>query len=177
MGLLDKLFSSTESHSTGVKSVSFFREILNSKFPDYQIKENVAVTDLVGEANDSFQLYARRPYQAYKAEWGQPFTFALYKDGVVKAVVMLGDKRSHHEKVKFLISRMYAKKFNIPYISFYLHMPNERDYVIQRISDFLSGKKSAKELVTPLPKVEITMQEIAEKFNLKEEQIVIVFRK
>ena len=104
----------------------------------YSIRENVPVTDLVGFANDEFKLYSTRPMQAYKAEWGKPYTFVLEKDGAAKAVVMLGNGHSHDSNVKYLIARVYAKKMGIPYINFYTQMPNERDYVIGRIRKFLA---------------------------------------
>lgn len=116
---------------------AFFRTILKSEFPAYSIREKVPVTDLVGFASDQFQLYATRPTQAYKAEWGQPYTFVLEANGQPKAVVMLGNGHSHDSNVKYLIARMYAKKLNIPYINFYTQMPNERSYVVGRIRKFL----------------------------------------
>lgn len=115
----------------------FFRDILQTEFSEYELSEKVAVTELAGDANNSFKLYKTRPHQAYKAEWGEPYTFVLRRNGEVKGVVMLGDKRSHIERVKYLISRAYAKKLNIPYISFYTHMPNEIKYVIARINKLL----------------------------------------
>ncbi len=114
----------------------YFRDILSTEFPQYTIRENVAVTELVGDANDSFQLYKSRPYQAYKAEWGHPYTFVLYQNSEVKGVVMLGDKDSVYN-VKYLIARVYTKKLNIPYINFYTSMPNEIGYVVDRITKFL----------------------------------------
>ena len=58
--------------------VAYFREILQSEFPQYTFRENVAVVELVGDANDEFKLYKSRPQQAYKAEWGKPYSFVLY---------------------------------------------------------------------------------------------------
>ena len=125
------------SHEETIRSFAewqgFFREILASEFADYAIRENVPVTDLAGFANDEFQLYKSRPFQAYKAEWGQPYTFVLEKDGKAAGVVMLGGGHSHDSNVKFLIARVYAKKLGLPYINFYTQMPNKRDYVIGRI--------------------------------------------
>ena len=118
--------------------LAYFREILATAFPQYTVRENVPVTDIAGFANDEFQLYKTRPRQAYKAEWGQPFTFVLEQLGSVKGVVMLGKGHSHDSNVKYLIARMYAKKASIPYINFYTQMPNERDYVIGRIRKFLN---------------------------------------
>ena len=119
---------------------AYFRQILLTEFSDYSIREKVPVTDLVGFANDEFKLYRKRPYQAYKAEWGQPYTFVLEKDGNPAGVVMLGNGHSHYNNVKYLIARVYAKKLGIPYINFYTQMDNERDYVISRISKFLNGE-------------------------------------
>lgn len=128
---------STYQAAPPVNVPAHFRSILKSEFPQYTVKENVPVTDLVGDACDSFQLYKTRPYQAYKAEWGEPYTFVLYQGIRPKAVVMLGDGHCHTEKVKYLIARKYAQKLNIPYINFYNQMPNEKQYVISRIRKFL----------------------------------------
>ena len=127
---LDTVFSAEQINQ-------YFRTVIAEDFSEYQVRENVPVTELVGNAEDSFQLYQTRPYQVYKAEWGQPYTFVLYRNGSPVGVVMIGDKRSHHDRVKFLISRMYAKKAGLPYINFYTNMPNAREYVKERIHDFL----------------------------------------
>ena len=128
----------TYPESTGeIKPKSYFAEIIATEFPQYGVAEDVPVTDLAGFANDSFQLYETRPYQAYKAEWGAPYTFVLYADGGPKGIVMLGSGHSHCSNVKYLIARAYAKKLGLPYINFYTQMPNERDYVIFRIRKFL----------------------------------------
>ena len=117
---------------------AYFREILTKEFPQYAVQENIPVQQLAGDANDEFQLYKSRPRQAYKAEWGKPYTFVLNQDGLVKGVVMLGKGHSHDSNVKYLIARMYAKKMNIPYINFYTQMPNEHDYVVSRIKKFMN---------------------------------------
>ena len=128
----------TYPESTGeIKPKSYFAEIIATEFPQYGVAEDVPVTDLAGFANDSFQLYETRPYQAYKAEWGAPYSFVLYADGGPKGIVMLGSGHSHCSNVKYLIARAYAKKLGLPYINFYTQMPNERDYVISRIRKFL----------------------------------------
>ena len=118
---------------------AYFAEILATEFPQYSVKRNVPVTDLAGFATDEFKLYETRPLQSYKAEWGQPFTFVLYKGDTPVGVVMLGSGNSHSKKVKFLISRMYAKKMGLPYINFYTQLPNERAYVINRIKEFMNA--------------------------------------
>ena len=127
-----------EKERTDTEWLAYFREILDTAFTQYTVREQVAVTEVAGFANDEFQLYKTRPRQAYKAEWGQPYTFVLEQAGTPQGVVMLGKGHSHDSNVKYLISRMYAKKLGIPYINFYTQMPNERDYVIGRIRKFLN---------------------------------------
>ena len=119
------------------EQVDYFKGILVTEFPEYTIRENVEVTELVGDANDKFKLYQSRPYREYKAEWGQPYNFVMYKDGEVKGVLMIGGERSHHAKVKYLISRMYAKKIEVPYLGFYTHMPNKISFVVNHIQKSL----------------------------------------
>lgn len=115
----------------------YFRDILRAEFPQFTVMEEVAVPTLAGDANDEFQLYKTRPRQAYKAEWGKPYTFVLYFGGQPQGIVMLGKGHSHDSNVKYLIARMYAKKLGLPYINFYLQMPNERAYVVERINRFM----------------------------------------
>lgn len=115
----------------------YFRGIIQSECPGYEVRENVPVTDLAGNAADEAKLYKSRPLQVYKAEWGEPYSFVLFQEGAPKGVVMLGSGHSHDANVKFLIARMYAKKIGIPYINFYTQMPNERGYVASRIHRFL----------------------------------------
>ena len=116
---------------------AYFAGILSTEFPQYSTKRNVPVTDLAGFATDDFQLYKTRPLQSYKAEWGAPYTFVLYQGGAPAGIVMLGDGSSHSKNVKYLISRMYAKKLGLPYINFYTQYPNEKAYVVKRIKEFM----------------------------------------
>ena len=118
----------------------YFAGILSTAFPQYSVRRNVAVTDLAGYAADEFQLYKTRPVQTYKAEWGVPYTFVLNNEaGKPVGIVMLGSGHSHTQNVKYLISRMYAKKLGLPYINFYTQFPNERAYVIDRINKFMKA--------------------------------------
>lgn len=118
---------------------AYFAEILASEFPQYTVKRDVPVTEIAGFANDEFKLYETRPLQAYKAEWGTPYTFVLYQADKPAGVVMLGSGNSHCKKVKYLIARMYAKKMGLPYINFYTQYPNERAYVVSRIRKFMNA--------------------------------------
>ena len=123
---------------TDAEWVAYFKEILTKDFPQYTFRENVTVQELAGNLNEEFQLYQTRPRQAYKAEWGQPYTFVLYEAGIARGVVMLGKGHSHDSNVKYLIARKYANRIQLPYINFYTQMPNEKDYVVARIKKLMN---------------------------------------
>ena len=116
---------------------TYFRNILQKDFSEYSIKEDVPVTELVGDTYDVFRLYKDRPNQVYKAEWGRAYDFVLYLDGKIKGVISLGFDHSHQSNVKYMISRMFAKKLKVPYVGFYTIFPNEEEYVCRRIKEFI----------------------------------------
>ena len=116
---------------------AYFRQILATEFGRFSLRENVPVQELVGNVSDEFKLYANRPYQAYKAEWGWPYSFVLYEGEQIKAVILIAKENRQYNHVKFLISKMYAKKLGIQFISFYMDAPNEYDYVVGRIEDHI----------------------------------------
>lgn len=116
---------------------SYFRDILQKNFPQFTVKENVPVTELTGDINDVFRLYKERPNQVYKAEWGKPYNFVLYSEGKAKAVIMLATTNEHSVKVTYLISKMFAKKLNVPYLGFYTKFNNKEEYVVNRIKNIL----------------------------------------
>ncbi len=128
--------SAPERERTDAEWMTYFREILSQEFSQYAVRENVPVQELAGDISADFQLYPTRPQQAYKAEWGMPYTFVLYNAGTVRGVIVLGKYQKQSRMVKFLISRMYAKKMGVPFISFYMDAPNERGYVVERIRSY-----------------------------------------
>ncbi len=124
-------------YNTEYECLAYFESIIRREYPLLTVRREVPVTDIVGYAEDVFKLYETRPYQTYKAEWGKPYTFALYEGPALKAVVMLGDGHTHSSNVKYLIARKYAQKVGVPYINFYTQMSNEHDYVVSRLHRFL----------------------------------------
>lgn len=130
-------YQAQQRHLSDAEWIHYFKQILAEEFGQYNVMENVPVQDLVGNVSDEFKLYATRPQQAYKAEWGMPYTFLLCEGSVAKGIVMIGKYQKQCKYVKFLISKMYAKKLGLPFISFYMDAPNERDYVVERIKKFM----------------------------------------
>lgn len=123
---------------TPAEWLAYFKQILDENFSQYNVMQNVPVQDLVGNVSDEFQLYATRPRQAYKAEWGKPYDFLLCEGSVAKGVIVIGKYQGQYRHVSFLIAKMYAKKLGLPFISFYMDAPNERGYVVNRIRKFMN---------------------------------------
>ena len=102
---------------TNVKA--YFAEILASKFSQYQVRENVPLSEFGAE--------------------GRPYDFGLYQNGqLVGVVVLVG-----HNKVRnhpYWNSEKKAKELNIPFINFYTHMTNERGFVINRINRLMGQR-------------------------------------
>ncbi len=132
-------YQNPKTERTEEEWIAYFREILTTEFTQYTVQECVPVQNLAGYVSEEFKLYEGRPTQAYKAEWGKPYDFVLSQNGQPKGLLMLGKGHHHDNKVKYLISRMYAQKMGLPYIKFYTQFSNERDYVIQRINRFLNN--------------------------------------
>ena len=117
--------------------LGYFRNIIQTHFPDYTVKEDVPVTELTGDVQEVLKLYESRPNQAYRAEWGKNYDFVLYAEEKPKTVIMLGNSRNHTKKVNYLISRMFAQKLGVPYLGFHMGFANREDYVIGRIREQL----------------------------------------
>ncbi|MDR1776190.1 MAG: hypothetical protein LBS17_07110 [Actinomycetes bacterium] len=98
--------------ASGAKNAGYFAEIIDTAFPDYQVKTRVAVAEFGGQ--------------------GRPYDFVLYRAGApVGAVVLVEHNRDRN--AAYLNSKAAAAAAGLPFINFYTHMPNERGFVINRI--------------------------------------------
>jgi len=127
MGLLDKLLNTTASQTgQSAPAVSgwirddqmahrdrtYFASILSRDFADYEIREMVPAAEL--------------------GAVGRPYDFGMYKAGLLRAVVMLVEHNRDNNRA-YLGPKEAARLAGIPFINFYLHMPNEYDFVVSRI--------------------------------------------
>ena len=98
---------------------AFFGELLSSEFPEYEVQTRVGA-----------------PALGLNADPCKPYDFILCRDGYVRAAIML-TPHNRDRNAAFLNARAAAQQMGIPFINFYLHYPNERSYVVQRIRSFL----------------------------------------
>lgn len=100
---------------------AYFARILAEEFPEYAA-EPATPASALGFA-------ATLP--------AKPYDFALLQGGTCRAVVMLTE-HNRDNNMAFKNAKQAAQSAGIPFINFYLHYPNERGYVIQRIRSFLA---------------------------------------
>jgi len=110
----------TKSHScqTNIErhDKAYFKTILEEEFAQYAIKENVPVSEIEGE--------------------GRSYDFGLYRNGQLIAVVVLVEHNRDNNKA-YKDSKMFAQKAGIPFINFYMHMPNKPEFVKYRINNMI----------------------------------------
>jgi hypothetical protein len=95
---------------------AYFAQLLQEKFAQYQIKEYVPVAELGGSGKD--------------------YDFGLYEGGSLRGVIMLTEhNRDNNQAYKG--AKAACQAAGLPFINFYLHMPNERGYIINRIKTLL----------------------------------------
>ena len=104
------------NNQSEVHDKAYFAGILANNFSQYEVKENVSVSEIGGN--------------------GRPYDFGLYSGAKLAAVLVLTEHNRDNNRA-YLGSKETAKSANIPFINFYLHMPNEKTYVIDRINKLI----------------------------------------
>ena len=97
-----------------------FDDILKNDFSQYTVKENVPAKEISSNADSESRAY----------------TFVLHKDGQAAAAIMLTPHNRYRNK-GFLGAQNACKQAGIPFINFFTHFPNERNYVVLRIKSFI----------------------------------------
>jgi len=110
--------ASTPASPDQTKDKDYFAAILARDFADYQVRGSVPVAELGGQ--------------------GKPYEFGLYKTGDLKGVVVLVEHNRDRNRA-YLGSKEAAQAAGVPFINFYLHMPNEEAFVVSRIRRMVKG--------------------------------------
>lgn len=99
---------------------AYFDDILKNEFSEFTVQENV-------NARFLFPL---------SSEKCRPYTYVLYDYGKIKAVIMLTEHNGGNT-VSFKDAKAACLAAGIPFINFFTHFPNEREYVVNRIRSFI----------------------------------------
>ncbi len=102
---------------TGLSSRDGFRLLLASTFPELAVREDIDVASLGGQ--------------------GKPYDFGLYRDNRLVGVIMLTPHNRDNNRA-FKGAKEAAQAIGVPFINFYLHMPNEPGYVEARIRSMVA---------------------------------------
>jgi hypothetical protein len=101
---------------TGLNNHAEFAALLAEKFADYQVQEFAPVSVFGGE--------------------GKPYDFLLSKDGSPVIALMLTEGNRYRGK-DFVGAKAASEAAGVPFVNFFLRLPNERGYVINRIKTTL----------------------------------------
>ena len=107
--------STSSSGENDTHSIEYFQKILEEEFSKYELKKNIPVSELGGE--------------------GRPYEFGLCDKGKLVGVIALVPHNGARKA--YYLSKEAAAKAKVKFTNFYLHMANERDYVISRIKSIL----------------------------------------
>lgn len=98
---------------TQVTDKAYFSDVIHRNFSAYDIREDVPVAEFGGE--------------------GSPYDFALYQNGACVGVIKL--LYSKTAKIKaYQGAKAAAEAAGVPFINFYVHMPNVEGFVVERIT-------------------------------------------
>lgn len=63
------------------------------------------------------------------------YSYGLYLNGVPKAMIMIITSSSHHNKKEDRLAAQASAAYGVPYMDFYSHLPNEKEYISRRLKE------------------------------------------
>ena len=99
-----------------VDIVQKFEQIFAAEFSDLELVKNASP--------ESLGIKAPNPCKSY--------SYALRRNGKTAALIML-TPRNRDRNSAFLNARDSALKSNVPFLNFYTHFYNDRNYIVSRI--------------------------------------------
>lgn len=99
---------------------AMFRKIIQENFSDCNVRKAVKASDLFPGA----------------PAYAMPVNFFVTK-GEIKLAVFLLDKGEHSKRYSYLETRELCYENGVECMTFFLHLPNEEDYVFERLNSVL----------------------------------------
>ena len=88
-------------------------EVFAQDFPEYEVRTNL----------DAGVAGARK------------YSYGLYYNGTPRMMIMIIDDRNHANLKEVRLAREASANYGVPYLDFYTHLPNEVEYVRNRIRE------------------------------------------
>ena len=112
--------ASPHNNSTAVNIDQKFDQILATEFSDLEVVRNASP--------ESVGISAPQPCK--------PYSYALLRNGKIAVAIML-TPHNRDRNSAFLNAKKSALDSKIKFLNFYIHFPNERNYVVSRIKNAL----------------------------------------
>ena len=85
---------------------------------------------------DGYELRKNVPASVMNAGNGAvPYTYGIYFNGTPKAFINVIDQRNDYRLKRFRLSKMACEKAGVPHLNFFSHLPNEIDYIANRLRE------------------------------------------
>ncbi len=89
---------------------------------------------IFSEEWSSYEVRKDIPSSEFNAgEGARPYSYGLYLDGQPKALFMILTNRNHYKLSAVVKSQKASQEQNIPYMNFMTYLPNDIDYISQRL--------------------------------------------
>ena len=106
---------STKSKASGKKVLEQrLEEVFAEEWADYEVRKDL-MSGVAGARN---------------------YSYGLYYNGMPRMMIMIIDGSRHPRKEERL-AREASASYGVPYLDFYTHLPNEKEYISQRLKDNL----------------------------------------
>lgn len=113
---------SSRTRYGGVESLRKRLEaVIENEYSDYELRREIPALQIGAEPG------------------ARNYSYGLYQNGRPKAFMMILENRNHYRKREVVLAREAALASKIPYMNFMSHLPNETDYISNRLKENILG--------------------------------------
>lgn len=100
--------------SSGEKLLkSRLEEVFAEEFPGYEVRKDLQA-GVTGAKN---------------------YSYGLYLNGMPRAMIMVCNNGVHHAVRGERLAEQASKSYGVPYMNFFAHLPNEKEYIANRLKE------------------------------------------
>lgn len=89
--------------------------IIASEFSEYELRKDIPASEMTSNSG------------------ARDYSYGLYLNGSPKAFIMIMKDRNDYKKRDVVLARQAAESNGIPYMNFIPHLPNEPEYISNRL--------------------------------------------
>ncbi len=114
------------------------------------VSHTTTTTKKTGNKGSGEKVLRQRLEEVFAEEWSgytvqqdlmsgvtgaRNYSYGLYLNGVPKAMIMIITSNSHHNKKEDRLAAQASASYGVPYMDFYSHLPNEKEYISKRLKE------------------------------------------